>query len=224
MTPLFNYHQSSSHFTFSSLFSLSVLNPYRSKLQPFDSNPVQAIKSFTISVFFVPPMSVNFRNQQSHDLITLATSQAAKSFVTSFYAMLDSDRTSLPTVFRPDLSTMVWDGNNIEMSKLLEFLNHTPLTRHNILSIDAHPVLLQDQDSDHTHMFPTPTILVTIQGDLNYGTSNFKQGFIHTLVLKKATTEPQDRIYYCQTFNVRLHKTPLAIPVSEQPHHQNRRR
>jgi hypothetical protein len=150
--------------------------------------------------------------------VTESVTIAAETFVNEFYSMFDSDRSSLVSVFRTH-SNFIWDGNEIQMTLLPNFLTQTPPTKHKVLSFDAHPVLLSSDTQQLS--YPTETILITAQGDMSYGLSEFQRGFQHTFILKQdLSLGPDSRVYYCASFNVRLTKDTLALQI-EKPQYQN---
>ena len=164
-----------------------------------------------------------FRNPDTFSAITEATTMAAETFVNEFYTMLDSDRISFTNVFRAD-SKFIWDGYSCPMSDLQKFLAATPLTNHTKLSFDAQPVLLGHEDNDQSSLYPTPTIIVTAQGDLKYGLAEFKQGFQHTFILKRDPTHPaESQLFYCYAFNARSHKEVLSMERPRHNQNQNQR-
>ena len=106
------------------------------------------------------------------DQIIDVSCRAADKFVTAFYDAIDSNKHTLSQLYGPK-SIMLWNGNPLGPAQIIEFLLKLPISTHNILSYDSHPV----QASNGVN------ILVSVNGVVTYKNMSkklFNQSFLLT--------------------------------------------
>ncbi|KAL1858446.1 hypothetical protein Plec18167_006967 [Paecilomyces lecythidis] len=130
----------------------------------------------------------------TEDTLTKISTDAATSFIQSFYTALKSDRTSIAAFYSPVTSTILFNGNVVSDGSAVQdiFVNQMPPTHYEVQSVDCQII---------NASFPTPTaagvkpasqrsvkdmsLLVIVSGYVRFGESQDlpQRGFSETFTL-----------------------------------------
>ncbi|PWN27924.1 NTF2-like protein [Jaminaea rosea] len=113
--------------------------------------------------------SVEAKQRESKLLIEYAA-KAAEQFVSLYYSAYDSrNRVGLIPTLYLGTSTVLWNGNPIQGNGGVgELMDSLPATKHEVQSMDAHPVGGGSNEAG----FAAPSILVTVSGVVTHHTPN----------------------------------------------------
>jgi len=136
----------------------------------------------------------------------LLCSLSGDKFKDLFYSVCDSQREQLHQFFLAH-SVVVWEGTAVTgLESIQEFFKRVlPSTSHNVKSVDVQPIFAPGVAET-----ATPSMMVVVTGDVEYGMKATTQGFHHTFVIERdpASTDTNDK-HYVASAVFRSHK-PLA--------------
>lgn len=141
--------------------------------------------------------SSSLEDAQHAQLVEIAT-VCGEVFKDSFYSVLDGRPDQAAQFFKAN-SLVVWNGNaRIGLEHIVTLFTSLPAAKHQITSFDSQPIPVVDPTQPNY-----PSMLVTVVGNVTYGTAPTLHHFRHTFVLEKDASEGQ---YYCiVSFTCRSH-------------------
>ncbi|EGG11636.1 uncharacterized protein MELLADRAFT_91004 [Melampsora larici-populina 98AG31] len=116
--------------------------------------------------------------------------RSAELFVNNYYSTYDSINrsTNLPKLYHSD-ARIVWNGNAISGIQSLsnQLINQLPFTKHEIQSYDCHLISASQAQSPDS----SPTLSITITGQLIYASTSFPSTYIIPDYFKSSSSSNQ---------------------------------